>query len=72
MTGDDFLWGYLPFWILNYGLAVVIWTCFGRFLLAWFVPAIQPTNYLPTRRVPPIPYLCSWICFLRRGCELLS
>ena len=46
MTGDDFLWGYLPFWILNYGLAVVIWTCFGRFLLAWFVPAIQPTNYI--------------------------
>ena len=42
----DFVLGHLPFWIVNYGLAVVIWTCLGRFLLAWFVPAIQPTNYI--------------------------
>jgi hypothetical protein len=42
----DFVLDHLPFWIVNYGLAVVIWTCLGRFLLAWFVPAIQPTNYI--------------------------
>ena len=46
MTGSDFLWAWLPFSIVNYALAVVIWTCLGRFLLAWFVPAIQPSNYI--------------------------
>jgi len=42
----DFFWGYLPFWIINYSLAIVIWSCLGRFLLAFFVPAIQPSNYI--------------------------
>jgi hypothetical protein len=45
-SGPDFIWSYLPFWVVNYGLALVIWTCIGRFLLAWFVPAIQPSNYI--------------------------
>jgi hypothetical protein len=34
------------FWVLNYALAVVVWSCVGRFLLSWFVPAIQPGNYI--------------------------
>jgi hypothetical protein len=42
----DFIFGYLPFWIVNYALAAVMWSCLGRFLLAWFVPAIQPSNYI--------------------------
>lgn len=36
----------LIFWILNYALAAVVWSCVGRFLLSWFVPAIQPGNYI--------------------------
>jgi len=46
MTQPDFFFGYLPFWILNYGLAVVIWSCIGRFLLSFFVPTLQPDNYI--------------------------
>lgn len=46
MTQPDFFLGYLPFWVMNYGLAVVIWSCIGRFLLSFFVPAIQPGNYI--------------------------
>jgi hypothetical protein len=37
---------YPVFWIVNYGLAIVIWSCVGRFLLAFFVPSLQPTNYI--------------------------
>ncbi len=46
MTQPDFVFGYLPFWIVNYGLAVVLWSCLGRFLLSLFVPSIQPGNYI--------------------------
>ena len=46
MAEPHFFWGYLPFWLGNYGLAVVIWSALGRFLLAWFVPALQPDNYI--------------------------
>lgn len=46
MNQPDFFFGYLPFWILNYGLAAVMWSCLGRFLLAFFVPSLQPTNYI--------------------------
>jgi hypothetical protein len=34
------------FSVLNYMLAAVVWSCVGRFLLSWFVPAIQPGNYI--------------------------
>ena len=34
------------FWALNYGLAAMAWSCFGRFLLSFFVPAVQPGNYI--------------------------
>lgn len=46
MTSPHFITGYLPFWIITYGLAVVLWSCVGRFMLAWLVPAIQPSNYI--------------------------
>lgn len=46
MTSPHFITGYLPFWIITYGLAVVLWSCVGRFMLAWLVPAIQPANYI--------------------------
>lgn len=37
---------FLPFWIVNYALAAVMWSCVGRFLLGWFVPGLQPANYI--------------------------
>ena len=43
---DDFLWAHAPFWIAIYVLGIVTWSCVGRFLLAWFVPAIHPANYI--------------------------
>ncbi len=27
MNQPDFFWGYLPFWIVNYGLSLVAWAC---------------------------------------------
>lgn len=42
---NDFFWGYLPFWIWAYGLAVVAWTCLGRFLLGFLVPP-NSANYI--------------------------
>jgi hypothetical protein len=42
---DHFFWGYLPFWIWAYGLAVVAWTCLGRFLLGFMVPP-NSGNYI--------------------------
>lgn len=46
MLGTDFILRYLPFWILNYALAVVVWSCIGRFMLGFFVPQMQPQNYI--------------------------
>ena len=46
MTPPDFFWGYLPFWIVNYGLSLVAWACVGRWLMSFFMPATQPTNYI--------------------------
>ncbi len=46
MQQPDFFLGYLPFWIVNYGLAVIVWSCIGRFMLAFFVPRLQPDNYI--------------------------
>jgi hypothetical protein len=46
MQQPDFVTGYLPFWIMNYALAAVVWSCVGRFLLSFFMPAIQPSNYI--------------------------
>ena len=46
MSQSDFFWGYLPFWILNYGLSLVAWACVGRWLLSFFMPSMQPTNYI--------------------------
>ena len=45
MSQPDFLLGYLPFWIVVYGLAIVAWTCVGRFLLGFFV-APDSQNYI--------------------------
>jgi hypothetical protein len=39
-------WDFLPFWIVNYGLAIVIWSCIGRFLLYFLIAARQPNNYI--------------------------
>ena len=46
MNQPDFFWGYLPFWILNYGLSLVAWACVGRWALSFFMPAVQPRNYI--------------------------
>ncbi|MBM3568754.1 MAG: hypothetical protein FJX46_08350 [Alphaproteobacteria bacterium] len=40
-----FVWDYLPFWVVNYGLAVVMWSCIARFLLGFFAFRLQ-TNYI--------------------------
>jgi YggT family protein len=45
MDGRDFLWGFLPFWLLTYALAAVAWTCVGRFLLQFALPPDSP-NYI--------------------------
>ncbi|MBI5121288.1 MAG: hypothetical protein HZA67_09800 [Rhodospirillales bacterium] len=37
MQGNDYFLNFLPFWVVMYGLAVVAWTCLGRFILAIFV-----------------------------------
>jgi uncharacterized protein YggT (Ycf19 family) len=36
---------HLPFWLTNYGLAMVAWTCIGRFMLSVFV-AEGSRNYI--------------------------
>lgn len=46
MQQPDFIFGHLPFWIVNYGLSAVAWTCIGRAMLSLFVPSLQPTNYI--------------------------
>lgn len=46
MTQPDFFWGYLPFWIVNYALSLVAWVCVGRWLLSFFMPGMQPQNYI--------------------------
>ncbi len=46
MAQPDFFWGYLPFWIVNYGLSLVGWACVGRWLLSFFMPTMQPQNYI--------------------------
>lgn len=43
---SEFALRYLPFWITNYALAVVFWSLIGRFLLGFFVPQLQPGNYI--------------------------
>jgi YggT family protein len=45
MNQPHIFWGYLPFWLWTYGLAVIAWTCVGRFLLGFIVPADSP-NYI--------------------------
>jgi YggT family protein len=41
----DFFWGYLPYWAVAYGLAIVGWTCIGRFMMSAFLPPDHP-NYI--------------------------
>lgn len=45
MQQSDVFLDYLPFWLMSYTLAVVGWTCVGRFLLGLFVPPDSP-NYI--------------------------
>ncbi|MBI3514667.1 MAG: YggT family protein [Proteobacteria bacterium] len=45
MDHPHFFWGYLPFWLWTYGLAVVAWSCIGRFLLGFMLPPDSP-NYI--------------------------
>jgi hypothetical protein len=42
---SHFFFGHLPFWVVNYGLALVAWSCLGRFLMQAFVPRDSP-NYI--------------------------
>lgn len=42
---NEFVLGYLPFWIVNYILALVAWACIGRFLMSAFLPPDSP-NYI--------------------------
>lgn len=46
MAKPDFFWDYLPFWIANYGLAILVWTCVGRWMMQLFMPSLQPSNYI--------------------------
>jgi len=38
-------WDYPLFNVVNYIIAALIWTCFGRFLLGFFLPA-DSKNYI--------------------------
>lgn len=41
----DFVTGHLPFWIVNYGLALVAWSCIARFAMQAFLAPDSP-NYI--------------------------
>ncbi len=43
--GDDFLLSYLPFWIVTYALAVMGWSCIGRFMMQFVLPP-DSGNYI--------------------------
>ncbi|MFQ3623263.1 MAG: hypothetical protein SNJ73_06925 [Acetobacteraceae bacterium] len=45
MDQPHFIWSFLPFWAAVYGLAVVAWTCMGRFALQ-LVFAPDSSNYI--------------------------
>jgi hypothetical protein len=45
MDGKHFFFGYLPFWVVTYGLALAGWACLGRFLMQAFTPEDSP-NYI--------------------------
>jgi hypothetical protein len=45
MQQPDFFLSHLPFWVVNYGLALLAWTCIGRFMLSAFV-AEESRNYI--------------------------
>jgi hypothetical protein len=42
---SSFFWNYVPFWVMTYTLAVLTWTCVGRFTLGLFVPE-EWNNYI--------------------------
>lgn len=41
----DFFWNHLPYWAVAYSLALIGWTCVGRFLMTAFLPPDHP-NYI--------------------------
>ncbi len=41
----ELLIGFLPFWIVNYGLALVAWSCIARFGMQSFMAPDSP-NYI--------------------------
>jgi hypothetical protein len=42
---NEFVTGHLPFWAVNYSLALLAWACVGRFLMAAFL-AEGSANYI--------------------------
>jgi hypothetical protein len=42
---NEFVLGHLPFWIVNYTLALLGWCCVGRFMMSAFLPPDHP-NYI--------------------------
>ncbi|MFL1462335.1 YggT family protein [Roseococcus sp. DSY-14] len=42
---NQFVLGHLPFWIVNYLLALLAWACVGRFVMSAFLPPDSP-NYI--------------------------
>lgn len=45
MAQGHFFWSYVPFWLVNYGLAILAWTLVGRFMLSFMVRA-DSQNYI--------------------------
>jgi hypothetical protein len=37
---------YLPFWVINYALAIVMWSCVGRFVLSFLLGRLPPAFYI--------------------------
>lgn len=73
MTQPHFILSFLPFWIVTYGLAVLAWTCIGRFLLQPFVRPDRPNPvirvfwwltavpFAVVRALTPLYVASSWI-----------
>lgn len=64
MPVSDFVFGYLPFWIINYALAIVMWSCVGRFVLSFLLVRLSPAFYINRAFVWLTDW---WVGFVRYG-----
>ncbi|MBL8672622.1 MAG: YggT family protein [Alphaproteobacteria bacterium] len=63
MGQGHFFWSYVPFWLVNYGLAILAWTLVGRFMLSFMV-APDSRNYIWRWFRRLTDWLLPWIMFI--------